>query len=32
MCNLESLSDMWLKRDEWEAVGARALKERYLFF
>ena len=32
MCNLESLSDMWIKRDEWEAVGARALKERYLFF
>ncbi|KAK1924798.1 hypothetical protein DB88DRAFT_504858 [Papiliotrema laurentii] len=32
MCNLESLSDMWIRRDEWESIGARALKERYLFF
>ncbi|KAK8869874.1 hypothetical protein IAR55_000442 [Kwoniella newhampshirensis] len=32
MCHLESLSDMWIGRDEWEAVGQRALKDRYLFF
>ena len=31
MCNLDSLSDMWIRRDEWEAMGARALKERCLF-
>ncbi|ORY33761.1 putative nuclear actin-related protein [Naematelia encephala] len=32
MCNLESLADMWIGKDEWEAVGAKALKERYFFF
>ena len=32
MCNLESLGDMWIRKDEWEAVGPRALKDRYLFF
>ncbi|WVW83184.1 hypothetical protein I302_105202 [Kwoniella bestiolae CBS 10118] len=32
MCNLESLSDMWIRRDEWEAVGTRALRDRYLFY
>jgi actin-related protein 8 len=31
ICNLEGLSDMWIRRDEWEAVGARSLKERCLF-
>lgn len=31
MCNLESLNDMWIRKDEWEAVGARALKDRCLF-
>lgn len=31
MCNLESLSDMWIRRDEWEAIGARALKDRLTF-
>jgi actin-related protein 8 len=31
ICNMESLGDMWIRRDEWEAVGARALKERCLF-
>lgn len=30
MCNLESLSDMWIQRDEIEALGARALKDRCL--
>lgn len=30
MCNLESLSDMWIQRDEYEALGARALKDRCL--
>ncbi|WVQ70170.1 uncharacterized protein L199_008395 [Kwoniella botswanensis] len=32
MCNLESLSDMWIRRDEWEAIGTRSLKDRYLFY
>ncbi|WVQ98665.1 hypothetical protein IAU59_005796 [Kwoniella sp. CBS 9459] len=32
MCNLESLSDMWIRRDEWEAIGGRALKDRYLYY
>jgi actin-related protein 8 len=32
MCHLESMSDMWIRRDEWDAIGARALKDRYLFF
>jgi actin-related protein 8 len=31
ICNLESLSDMWIRKDEWEAIGARALKDRCLF-
>lgn len=31
ICNLESLSDMWIRRDEWEAIGARSLKDRCLF-
>lgn len=31
MCNLDSLSDMWMRSDEFEAIGARALKERCLF-
>lgn len=31
MCNLDSLSDMWIRRDEFEAVGARALKDRLHF-
>ena len=31
MCNLEGLSDMWIRRDEWEALGARALKDRCAF-
>jgi actin-related protein 8 len=31
MCNLDSLSDMWIRRDEWEEIGPRALKERCLF-
>lgn len=31
MCNLESLSDMWMRRDEWEAMGPRALKDRCAF-
>lgn len=32
MCNLETLSDMWISREEWDAVGVRALKDRYLFY
>ncbi|WVR05120.1 hypothetical protein IAU60_002132 [Kwoniella sp. DSM 27419] len=32
MCNLESLSDMWIGRDEWDALGVRALRDRYLFY
>lgn len=28
MCNLESLSDMWIGRDEFEDLGARMLKDR----
>ncbi|OCF41209.1 hypothetical protein I317_04955 [Kwoniella heveanensis CBS 569] len=32
MCNLESLSDMWIRKDEWEAIGGRALKDRYLYY
>ncbi|WVF72264.1 hypothetical protein IAT40_007076 [Kwoniella sp. CBS 6097] len=32
MCNLESLSDMWIRKDEWQAIGGRALKDRYLFY
>lgn len=32
MCNLETLSDMWIRRDEWDAVGPRALKDRYTFY
>lgn len=31
MCNLESLSDMWIRPDEFEAIGARALQDRYMF-
>jgi actin-related protein 8 len=31
ICNLESLGDMWIRRDEWEAIGARALKDRCMF-
>ncbi|KAL7422269.1 Actin-like protein arp8 [Cryptotrichosporon argae] len=31
MCNLDGLADMWIRRDEWQAVGARALKDRCLF-
>jgi actin-related protein len=31
ICNLDSLSDMWIRKDEWEAIGARALKDRCLF-
>jgi len=31
MCNLDSLSDMWIRRDEFEAIGARSLKDRCLF-
>ncbi|WWC69531.1 uncharacterized protein I206_103473 [Kwoniella pini CBS 10737] len=32
MCNLESLNDMWIRKDEWDAIGIRALKDRYLFY
>ncbi|WVQ78037.1 hypothetical protein IAT38_000118 [Cryptococcus sp. DSM 104549] len=32
MCSIESLEDMWIRRDEWEAVGVRALKDRYGWF
>ncbi|WRT67065.1 uncharacterized protein IL334_004031 [Kwoniella shivajii] len=32
MCNLESLSDMWIRRDEWESIGSRSLKDRYLWY
>ncbi|WWC90112.1 uncharacterized protein L201_005045 [Kwoniella dendrophila CBS 6074] len=32
MCNLESLSDMWIRKDEWDSIGTRALKDRYLFY
>jgi actin-related protein 8 len=32
MCNLETMGDMWIRRDEWDAIGARALKDRYMFF
>lgn len=31
MCNLESLNDMWIRREEWEALGAKALKDRLVF-
>lgn len=31
MCNLESLSDMWISREEFEALGARSLKDRLPF-
>lgn len=31
MCNLESMQDMWIQREEWDAIGARALKDRCLF-
>jgi actin-related protein 8 len=31
MCNLEGLSDMWIRRDEFEAIGVRSLKDRCLF-
>ncbi|ODN84742.1 hypothetical protein L202_00622 [Cryptococcus amylolentus CBS 6039] len=32
MCHIESLQDMWIRRDEWEATGIRALKDRYMWF
>ncbi|OWZ65573.1 hypothetical protein AYX14_01119 [Cryptococcus neoformans] len=32
MCNIEGLGDMWIRRDEWEALGVRALKDRYMWF
>lgn len=32
MCNIEGLGDMWIRRDEWEALGVRALKGRYMWF
>ncbi|WVQ71591.1 hypothetical protein IAR50_001131 [Cryptococcus sp. DSM 104548] len=32
MCHIESLQDMWIRRDEWEATGSRALKDRYMWF
>ncbi|KIR26869.1 nuclear protein [Cryptococcus deuterogattii 99/473] len=32
MCNIEGLGDMWIRSDEWEALGVRALKDRYMWF
>lgn len=31
MCNIEGLQDMWIGRDEWEALGDRALQNRCPF-
>lgn len=31
MCQLESLQDVWVGKEEWDMVGFRAVKERYLF-
>lgn len=28
MCNIEALGDMWIRRDEWMALGPRSLKDR----
>nr|ODN81213.1 nuclear protein [Cryptococcus depauperatus CBS 7841] len=31
MCHFESLQDMWIRGDEYDAIGARALKDRYIW-
>ena len=31
MCNIEGLQDMWIGRDEWEALGERTLQNRCPF-
>lgn len=31
LCSIESVSDMWLRKEEWQETGMRALKERTTF-
>lgn len=31
LCKLDSVSDLWIRREDWEALGLRAVKERCFF-
>lgn len=32
LSKLESAADLWIRREDWEALGLRAVKERAFYF